>query len=154
MKRILKQIHLCKQILKDIALYIVAFIFVLAGAIFAFTDEIGYNIYIKAIILGIAVWCGFKINTYREKILNKDKIDQNKFYKYNSYFLTKLSDRLILVDQRYVFEYIKYKRSGEKSGWCPFTFEEDGLLSDVRDLIDEAIEEGKKDKDERTKTHI
>lgn len=133
-----------KKIFKDIALYCVAFIVILAGAIILLTNEIEYSIYIKALIFSTAVWCGFKINSYREKIFNEDQIEQtpNQSYK-NSCFIMKLSDKLILVDKNYVFDYIDFKRDGKKSTLCPFTFEEDGLFSEVRDLIDK--EEEKKE---------
>jgi len=76
---------------------------------------------------------------------NEDQTEQtpNESYK-NSYFLMKLSDNLILVDKNYVFEYVNYKRNGEKSIWCPFTFEEDGIFSEVRDLIDKEIDKFEK----------
>lgn len=61
-----------KKILIDITLYCVAFILIWFGAIILLTDEIEYSIYIKSLIFSIAVWGGFKINTYREKIYNED----------------------------------------------------------------------------------
>ena len=61
-----------KTIFKDIALYVVAFILILVGAIILLNDKIEYSIYIKALIFSTAVWCGFKINTYREKIEKED----------------------------------------------------------------------------------
>jgi hypothetical protein len=96
--------------------------------------------FIGALIFSIALWCGFKINTYREKIYNEDQTEQtpNESYK-NSCFLMKLSDNLILVDKNYVFDYVDYKRDGKKSILCPFTFEEDGLFSEVRNIIDKEI---------------
>lgn len=66
-----------KRIFKDIALYLVAFILILVGSIILLTDEIEYSIYIKSLIFSTAVWCGFKINTYREKIYNEDQTVQN-----------------------------------------------------------------------------
>lgn len=63
----------------------------------------------------------------------------NEFYK-NSSFLMKLSDNLILVDKDYVFDYVNYKRDGKKSILCPFTFEENGIFSEVRDLIDKELD--------------
>jgi hypothetical protein len=61
-----------KKIFKDIALYMIAFIIIWVGAIILLTDEITISIYIKALIFSIAVWVGFKINTYREKIYNEN----------------------------------------------------------------------------------
>ena len=62
-----------KKIFKDIALYMVAFILIWVGAIILLTNEIAISICIKSLIFSIAVWGGFKINTYREKIYNKDQ---------------------------------------------------------------------------------
>ena len=66
-----------KKIFKDFALYLVAFILILVGSIILLTDKIEYSIYVKSLIFSIAVWCGFNINTYREKIYNEDQTEQN-----------------------------------------------------------------------------
>ena len=75
--------------------------------------------------------------------LNQIEQTPNESYK-NSSFLMKLSDNLILVDKDYVFDYVNYKRDGKKSILCPFTFEEDGVFSEVRDLIDKEIDKFEK----------
>lgn len=91
---------------------------------------IGYMVMFAS---GLTAWTLFNSN-YEQP--------SNQSYK-NSCFIMKLSDALILVDKNYVFEYIDFKRDGKKSILCPFTFEEDGLLSEVRELIDK--EEEKKE---------
>ena len=60
-----------KKIFKDIALYVVAFILVLVGAIILLSDEIEYSIYVKSLIFSIAFLCALKINIYREKNYEK-----------------------------------------------------------------------------------
>lgn len=133
-----------KKILKKTGNFLIGFVLMFAmlkGAQYGMNLPFGWASFGYLVIFAAAL----TLWKYWESIDQTDQTEQtpNESYK-NSSFLMKLSDNLILVDKDYVFDYVNYKRNGKKYFLCPFTFEEDGIFSEIRDLIDKEIDKFEK----------